>query len=274
MNAVFEAIKEQMSGRKMPNKAPYRMKYPHSVEREYERALKDYLKPIMALIKTEIVPKLTSLKNLRQKELGFRDTSLDEIDEIFSYVQYNYLSKVPTPEQIALPYAEKTETFNKAQLAKENKSILGFSPITSEPWLASARSAFIKENVKLITSLPLDMLTQVERIVISGVETGISTKAMTAQIQGRFNVAWNRAELIANDQIGKYNGDLTRIRSNDLGLKKFIWRTAGDNAVRDTHRALSGNKYTWRSGAGGIYPGSEIRCRCTATNDYSVYFKG
>lgn len=274
MSAIFEAIKEQMADKKMPNKLPYIMKYPHSVERSYEKALKDYVKPMMELIKSDIVPKLTSLKNLRQKELGFRDTSVDEIDDLFSYVQYNYLSKVPTPEQIALPYATEAETFNKAQIAKENKSILGFSPITSEPWLASARLAFVKENVKLITSLPLDMLTQVERIVMSGVESGISTKAMTAQIQDRFNVAWNRAELIATDQIGKYNGDLTRVRSNDIGLKKFVWRTAGDGAVRAEDRANEGRVFTWKYGDSGDYPGSKIRCRCTAINDYSIFFKG
>ena len=81
-----------------------------------------------------------------------------------------------------------------------------------------------------------------------------------------FRNARHRASVIARDQVNKVNGDLTHLRQERVGVKKYIWRTAGDgDRVRPLHRSFANNTYTWKQGAtNGLHPGMDIMCRCYA----------
>lgn len=78
------------------------------------------------------------------------------------------------------------------------------------------------------------------------------------------SVGESRAALIAVDQIGKFNGIITKLRQEKLGIKSYIWRSVGDERVRVTHKAFNGNKFSWDKGSPEGHPGQPIRCRCFA----------
>ncbi len=259
-----------------PQKAvPTAMRHPAGIEREYAQELRKWIRPLRKLTVEILYPIITELKETYEIETGKRDSYSDDIDNVMFRLETSWIDLNTTredPEQLAFSFAKKTEKHNKKSFDRQVKSITGINPIVAEPWLETVRDSFVAENVSLIKSIPEEYFRKVEGVVRRGVEAGRSTQSIRDRLQKQFNLSVNRANLIARDQIGKYNGQLTRERSTDLGLKKFVWVTAGDARVRTAHRALNGKSFTWKRGADGLFPGMDIQCRCIAENDFSDFF--
>src|SRR4030067_1042369 len=107
----------------------------------------------------------------------------------------------------------------------------------------------------------------------------LSPKEMMAKLKEQFAVTDERAELIAFDQVLKFNSSLTELRQKGLGLKRYTWRSVMDQRVRGnpagkypnarpSHYALDGQVFEWNnppiSGTKGerLHPGQAILCRC------------
>jgi SPP1 gp7 family putative phage head morphogenesis protein len=81
----------------------------------------------------------------------------------------------------------------------------------------------------------------------------------------RTDVTDSRARLIARDQTAKLNGELTQIRQQDLGVESYVWRTVGDERVRDTHEENDGQTFAWSDPPAETgHPGEDYQCRCWA----------
>ena len=94
--------------------------------------------------------------------------------------------------------------------------------------------------------------------------------------------AKNRAKLIARDQVGKAYGELNKVRQEELGISRYVFRTSMDERVRANHKAMNGKLCAWhdasiyydrqtgkalqRSSIGGVekHPGADYQCRCGA----------
>jgi SPP1 gp7 family putative phage head morphogenesis protein len=67
--------------------------------------------------------------------------------------------------------------------------------------------------------------------------------------------------------VAKLNGKLTESRQRDIGVEGYIWRTVGDERVRETHESVDGDYYSWDnppSETDGNAPGEDYQCRCWA----------
>ncbi len=81
------------------------------------------------------------------------------------------------------------------------------------------------------------------------------------ELEDGFGIATRHARLIARDQIGKLNGQVTAARHQELGVKSFIWRTAGDDRVRPEHEELEGESFTYDDPASeGLLGRRALRC--------------
>ena len=60
------------------------------------------------------------------------------------------------------------------------------------------------------------------------------------------------------------NGQLTKERQTDLGVEQYIWRTVGDERVREEHEILDGEVFSWDNPPEPGQPGDDYQCRCTA----------
>jgi len=249
---------------------PSRMLYPFGIETQYSTAIVKLLRPMKVLVKEYLIPQITKWKNEYKK-----DDWSDDITTTIEGIEFRYFEQTNT-EQLVLPYAEKTDKFNKKQFDKQTKSMIGINPLTAEPWLQSLEASWVRENVILIKSISTEYFKDIEGVVRRGVQSGTITKDIAEEIGARFKVSKNKAKLIARDQVCKYNGYLTKERSTDIGLTHFIWTNSNDgNRVRPQHRnatGYGGNKYSWKLGADGDFPGTPIQCRCVAINDYSIFF--
>jgi SPP1 gp7 family putative phage head morphogenesis protein len=180
-----------------------------------------------------------------------------------------------TPAQLARlaeHIGKRTSEFQREQLRRQLKAAVGVDPLMHEPASIAARvTAFTSENVALIKTVPQKFFGEVEQRVVSAVRQGIRADELAEEIRERYGVAASNAERIANDQIGKFFGELNRVRQTTLGIDSFVWNTVHDNRVREAHEELDGQTFTWAYGAPGEdqFPGDGVNCRCYAEPDLS-----
>ena len=123
------------------------------------------------------------------------------------------------------------------------------------------------ENVSLIRSIAAQHLAQVEGIVMRSVSQGRNLKALTDELQQRYQITRRRATLIAHDQTNKATATIQRTRQRELGVTEAIWKhSSGGTHPRASHVAYDGKRYDINEGAlidgKRIWPGTEIWCRC------------
>lgn len=129
--------------------------------------------------------------------------------------------------------------------------------------------AAVAENVSLIKSIPEQYLTQVQSIVMAGVQTGRDMHVIAQGLQDQLGVTKRRAATIARDQSNKATAATERVRREELELHEAVWlHSGGGKHPRPTHVKMDGKIYDVRKGMWDpavkryIWPGTEISCRC------------
>lgn len=133
------------------------------------------------------------------------------------------------------------------------------------------------EQVHLITSLPIEAAQRVHEWTIKGIEGAVRADEVAAQIMRTGLVTKNRANLIARTEVARTASKLLEARATFVGSEGYIWRTVGDNDVRNkdgnpvgSHRKLNGKFIRWDSppvaSTTGIraHAGQIFSCRCFA----------
>lgn len=204
------------------------------------------------------------------------DKDPSDINAILDRVSDRWFTEFPNERLAALAsrYANRTAAFQREQLSKQFKAVLGIDLYRSEPWLAPRVAAFTAENVALIKSVASDLFTDLEKRLVAGLRNGQRWEELAATIEARYGVAESRARLVARDQVGKLFGELNETRQKAHGITGAIWRTMRDNRVRDSHDAMEGERFKWDApptvDGEQIIPGEAINCRCWAEPDFST----
>ena len=272
--------------------------YPFGVENELYGKLKGFFKPLTDYVKKYIDENMESL--LR----GDSDTvRLDAIPgDSFRNMIYNlenYLS-VYMPDISELPAssnnniiltslsktAENAKKFGDKEFSKIiEKGIHVNPPITSE-WWNSMRDSWAEDNYTLIVSNAKKYVSQINTLTEQAIVNGLSPSKLKEQISKATNsLSDAHCKLLARDQMGKLNGQITQAQMQEVGLDLYVWSTAYDDRVRDSHAVMEGllcrwdnasvcsydNGKTWEprpAGAVDLHPGQDIQCRCNALTFY------
>jgi SPP1 gp7 family putative phage head morphogenesis protein len=258
-------------------KALPRQAEPLAQQRRYATRIKRrVLEDAMKLVRQLLVPHLEDLAALSSKvgqTSPVHDASDRELDEIIDEIRDRYFEEWSRKEfvKVVRPVAVEVADFDAVQLNKQLSAALGeamaVDVVGDEPWLNDAIADFTRENVALLKSIPEQFFTELEKTLSADIADGARWEDMAADVEDRYGVASSRAELIARDQVGKFNGDLNRVRQTDLGITKFVWRTMGDERVREEHQQRNGQSYEWSDPPDGETPGEPISCRCYAEPD-------
>lgn len=155
------------------------------------------------------------------------------------------------------------DLFTAKETTRQVKALIGIE-VASVADTTQQVARFVADNVKLIRSIPEQLLAEVETVISKGVTTGLRVESLAEQIEERFAVAQSRATLIARDQTMKLQGELTQVRQQALGVDSYTWQTSGDERVREEHRALDGKVFKWSDPPSVGHPGSDFQCRCQA----------
>ncbi|MCP4051065.1 MAG: hypothetical protein GY730_10215 [bacterium] len=269
---------------KRKKKPPIQL-FPINAQKIYTSSLNQVVNAMIGLVQTHIFPDIERISNqaklLRPTSDSQRhDDFSDEVDKIIKTTEtrFNQLYPESQLENIALSVALLVASHNRREVLKLLSVVQGSQIqdiFLSESFLEFEISAFVKQNISLIKTVPERFFRETEGIIFRGIQQGVSHVEIRKQITERFNISRNRAKLIARDQVGKLNSQLTQLRQQSVGVKKYIWRTVGDERVRGnpggqfphatpSHFSREGKKFNWSEPPSDGHPGQPIQCRCYA----------
>jgi len=277
------------SGKRLPRKRkPPVPLQPKAIEMEYYKSIMGLLSPMFTAIKEQLIPRLPELYAAKEKDRKIDSQRLDmpQVSSVFGSILTHTFEDISvgvaiesdTIEGLSDRFARRTSIFNKGQVDKQFRSVLGIDVIRAERWLEPQVTSFVEDNVSLITSIQSDYLKKVEQMVRFSAESGVSTDKLKKNIIESFGVPEKRAKLIARDQISKFNGKLTELRQTEAGVKEYDWSPSNDERVRERHRlsflsqyAIDGKaRFRWSDpppvGNNGerLHPGQDYQCRCAS----------
>lgn len=119
--------------------------------------------------------------------------------------------------------------------------------LLASPGVGYAVRDRIAENVRLIKSIVTHSADDVAKLVRESMATGMRAEDLAKRIEHVGEVSKSRARTIAATEVSKAGTALTRARAESVGSEGYIWRTARDGAVRDSHRAMEGKFVRWDS---------------------------
>lgn len=258
---------------------PAKWLFPINIEKEYTSILLGYFKEMNKMIDSLFLNQIENsqkLFNYVKPKILTQDSFSSDIERMINTIslQLDKHWKVD-PNILTFNIGKKAATYNESQWLKIQNKIFGVQLFQNESWLNPILESFTKDNVALIKSLKNKTLTDLQLTLNSEFKKGTLYTDIKEIIQSKYkNTEWG-AERIARDQIGKLNADLTEYRQEEIGVKKYIWRTSLDERVRGnpigkfpkaipSHWEREGKIFSWDSPPEGGHPGQAILCRCYA----------
>lgn len=287
--AMFRAVGVRLpSGRK---KTP-KQRGTIALEIDYFREIMQLISPVFEIVREVLVPSLPDLVAKHKQEIRLDQSFGEDLTKNFGDIQVQ-VGQIVTADRIIETAANagiKTSNVQRQQLIKQFQAVLGINPLLNEPYLQAQLAGFTEANVALIKTIPVQSLQRIETTLRVQIEQGVSTRNITRAISSEFEIARNRAKLIARDQVGKFYGSLNELRQKETGITHYFWQTAEDERVRPasglsfksalkvvSHRILNKKRFAWNkppvSGTRGerLPPGIPISCRCQAQPDFSPF---
>jgi uncharacterized protein with gpF-like domain len=204
------------------------------------------------------------------------------INKLSSRWEKNFADAAPI---LAAYYAKAASSRSALQLERTLREA-GFSVrFKMTRAMRDVMSASVSEQVGLIRSIPEQYFKDVEGAVMRSAQTGRDLHSLMKEIGDKVQLApkpgesdksiaartKRRAALIARDQNNKMTASFTRVRHEELGIKKAVWlHSHGGKVPRPTHLENDGNTYDISEGwfdpheGKNIWPGELINCRCVS----------
>ena len=164
----------------------------------------------------------------------------------------------------ALPIFNRFGRQIRDENAGEMRRVLPISISDQSPEVQAALERFRVENLRLITTVADRLSDDIAATITEAASSGMRVETLRRRIQERFSVSEGRAGVIARDQVLSLNGELTRARHLEAGITRYVWITSQDERVRDSHRVLHGQEFSWDNPPSVGHPGQDIQCRCIA----------
>lgn len=282
------------SGKKPTKNITSQRAYPHGIEQKYYRELRGFFKPLTDYVNDYISKNMESLLRGDSGEIR-----LDAIPgETFRGMIYNlekWLS-VYMPDISSIPdgpyqnnnviltilgnTADEAMEFGNKEFSRILEKGIHVNLPTSADWWEDMRNSWAEDNYTLITSNAKNYISKIntltEQAIVNGMSPGKLKKEIMKATEG---LSEKHCKLLARDQMGKLNGQITQAQMEEVGLELYVWSTAYDDRVRDSHALMEGllcrwddasvcsydNGKTWvprPSGAVDLHPGQDIQCRC------------
>jgi SPP1 gp7 family putative phage head morphogenesis protein len=199
------------------------------------------------------------------------DVSQRQISKAINKIYRSYSGLTSLDRKLKAAYERGNEE-HKARYLYEMERALGVdaTSLLKEERARKDVQKRLKASIDLIVTLEEDLKVRLAREIWNGVSIGENRGALRRFILERKAgyPSW-RAKLIARDQTAKLFSNLSQTRQEDLGIERYIWRTVGDGAVRDSHYELRDLTFEWSKPPDVGHPGEDIQCRCVADPDTS-----
>ncbi|AUS01503.1 head morphogenesis domain protein [Vibrio phage 1.286.O._10N.286.55.C4] len=259
-------ISEQQAAKSKP------IELPKAIGISYNAELQRMVRRIKKDIDQSIKPQV--------KDLEFEytaDSWADVIEVSLAALRQRWSSAVFNrfAERMASKFVQAVNLQNQQQFQNQYKSF-GINIYAGNQAVSDYLDATVKDNVRLIKSIPDQYLTQVESIVLGNMRAGMRPSAINKQLQDQFGVTERRARVISRDQTSKAANGLAKKRMQSAGFEYYQWVTSEDERVRSRHRKISDKVTAYGKGiyrwddpplsdkGEPISPGTDYSCRCIA----------
>lgn len=248
--------------------------YPTGTERDYLAALRRYvLAPFEQSVRDHLMPALPIVfaqARGRQDATDPRDIPegagwFETLREALVVTLTQAGISDGTIREIVMRVAASVETFNAKEFHAVLRSVYRVDIFPSMPsGMRLAIESFEMQNIALIKSIPVEATGRMSGKIIEALRTGRTLKDTQALVREELGVADRRARVIARDQVGKLNGQITELRQTDIGVDSYKWRGILDARERESHVAREGKVFKWSEPPDDGHPGEPIQCRCSA----------
>ncbi|QMV49869.1 MAG: minor head protein [Mu-like cryoconite phage AB09] len=252
-------------GRPARLRRPPRPKSFKGLERQYLRKLLVMLRFLKARVDERLVSKLAHYSTQapkffhRAKNDDLMGDLFGDFESIRAFFYKTYTDK--ELDNIASGIGLEVAGLNKENLTSQIASVLGVDVFIDDSKLEDRIRAFSFDNVRLIKTIPERYLNDVQSKVFDGFTDGLRWEEIAADLEDTYGTSEYNAERIARDQVNKLNGQLTEERQTNLGVTEYVWRTALDDRVRDSHADKEGKKFEWEDPPMDTgSPGEDIMC--------------
>lgn len=138
------------------------------------------------------------------------------------------------------------------------------------PAIEKALRADFTENLNL--SIKNFLETEVVRLreeVQKNAFAGYRSDRLVEMIESRFGVTRRKAAFLADQETSLLTSKFREQRYKAIGIRDYIWATSHDEKVRDDHKHLDGQRFSFdsppitnRATGARNNPGEDFRCRC------------
>ncbi len=295
LEAIRKDIIQRNKGKTLIE-ARYIPKYPDSAEREYFRMVNKYME-IEKDILIKYIPEIKRIlsqgtvsynmdaknDNDRRREEQRReniDTTLLTLGDLFRRMQWemnNAFGLFHLRKEL-----ESIANLNHKMTVKEWKKVIGktlgvniLEDYYSGSFYKEMLEKWVSKNVDLIKTVPKESLGKIKHLVYQNFMDGRTNTDIIKELQDQYGVDKRHARLIARDQTGKLNAQITEHQQRDAGIMEYMWRDSRDGRVRDKHRKLHGHVFSWDhppdvGNRRHCHPGQDYQCRCRAAPIFDV----
>lgn len=287
---VKEAVKKKFRG-KSTVKSKYIPSYPNSAEREMKRITNMYMKLLNQTIK-EHLPNIMAA----YKEERYGPARQDDLRDLIDKVKREIMLAAAELEQrlekhglydLVAKVGKTVQANSLREWKKSVKNTLGIDLMDDYykgDFYEQVLRRWTDENVLKIQSVPKNALTEMQQIILNGFSNGETIRDITKNIQAEYDVTRSKARSLARDQIGTLNAQITKLQQQDAGCNRYRWSDSNDSRVRDCHRSLNGQIFSWdeppemwyitkkgikRTGR-RCHPGEDYACRCVAIPVFDI----
>lgn len=163
---------------------------------------------------------------------------------------------------------DATPTVEAVQKGFQKSAGDAFSDLTDEG--KDRLSQEYTENIKpYIKKFSKETVLELRKMVSDNAQQGYRFDKLVDRIQGRYDVSQTKAKFLAQQETGLLAAKHRRVRFEDVGITRYIWRTSGKPSVRDDHRALNGREFLYsdppvvdRATGRRGNPGEDFGCQC------------
>jgi SPP1 gp7 family putative phage head morphogenesis protein len=286
------------SGKKPTKNITSRRAYPYGIEKKYSRQLQFFFKPLTDYVENFINQNMEPLLRGDSKDLHLDAIPGDTFRNMI-YNLENWLS-VYMPDISELPEdknnnvilaalgktADEAMEFGNKEFSKMLDKGIHVNLPTSASWWNNMKNSWAQDNYTLITSNAKKYVSKINTLTEQAIVNGMSPKKLKDEIyKATEGLTQKHCKLIARDQMGKLNGQITQAQMQEIGLDYYVWSTAFDDRVRDSHAAMEGLLCRWDDASvcsydGGktwvdrpanavqLHPGQDIQCRCVGLAYY------
>lgn len=272
--------------------------YPHGIEKKYYRELRGFFKPLTDYVINYVSKNLEPLLRGDSTEIRLDAIPGDSFRKMIINLE-KWLS-VYMPDISNLPEssnnniimtvlgetADEALAFGNKEFVKMLEKGINVNLPTSAPWWEDMKASWAEDNYTLITSNAKKYVEQINILTEQAIVNGMSPMKLKEEIlKATEGLSVKHCKLLARDQMGKLNGQITQAQMEEVGLDLYVWSTSADDRVRDSHAIMEGllcrwddasvysddNGKTWKarpSGAVDLHPGQDIQCRCVGLAFY------